>query len=89
MITKEKVKIAIKQSQIILYRDLNVYQIDTYRSGSGCKNTPNTDQDSFYHAEGTKERNIMKIDAIGLEMIVYNDDKDSQNEDRDESLSCH
>ena len=29
----------------------------------------------------TKERNIMKIDAIGLEMIVYNDDKDSQNED--------
>ena len=52
MITKEKVKIAIKQSQIILYRDLNVYQIDTYRSGSGCKNTPYTDQDSFYNAEG-------------------------------------
>ena len=29
----------------------------------------------------TKVRNIMKIDAIGLEMIVYNDNKDSQNEE--------
>ena len=49
---KKKVKTAIKQSQTVLFRDLNVNQIDTYRSGSSCKNTPNTDQDSFYDAEG-------------------------------------
>ena len=29
----------------------------------------------------TKERNILKIVAIGLEIIVYNDDKDGQNEE--------
>ena len=48
MIYKKNVKITIKQSQIVLFRDLNDYQIDTYRSNNDCKNTRNTDQDSFY-----------------------------------------
>ena len=37
----------------------------------------------------TKERNIRKVDAIGPEMILYNDNGDCQNEDRDESQSGH
>ena len=37
----------------------------------------------------TRERNIREVDAIGPEIIVFNDDRDCQNEDRDESQSGH
>ena len=68
---KKTVKTAIKQSQTVLFRDLNVNQIDTYRSGSGRKNTPNTDQDSFYDAEGVFYWNKEKYNKIWCYTLGY------------------